>query len=50
MGMKEKNVKIKVDKYEYNLILDALDKYRKQKAKEDGNLEKVNELLLKIID
>lgn len=47
--MREKKVVIKVDKYEYNLILQALDDYRKQKAEKDENRDAVNELLLKLI-
>lgn len=47
--MKNKNIKIKVDKYEFSLILTALNDYRTQKIKDGESTDFVNEVLIKLV-
>lgn len=41
---------IKLDKYDYRLIINALNEFRNLKIKEDVDTEIIDELLMKIFD
>lgn len=47
--MEEKRVFV-MNKYEYNLLLTALNEYRNQLIKEGKSTDFVNEVLLRLID
>ena len=41
---------IKLDKYDYKLIINALNEFRNLKIKEDVDTEIIDELLMKLFD
>lgn len=41
---------IKLDKYDYKLIINALNEFRNMKIKEDIDTEIIDELLMKLFD
>lgn len=47
--MKDKKIKLKLDKYEYDLIIRALNDFRTEQLRKGGVTEPINELLLKLL-
>ena len=47
--MRDKKIKIKLDKYELDLIILALNNLRTEQLKTGGTTDPINELLLKLI-
>ena len=47
--MREKKRNLKLDKYEFDLIIRALNDLRTQQLKKGGTTDPINELLLKLL-